>query len=118
MNNYKIGKGSGILLLRKGSPFYRPWASISNEKGSIKCLWCCSEFKVANATGPNGHEETDRHVKLAKELANNLEKPKEDVSKQQIYFTKMEEKVYKRKHFEYKFLNICLGKKNSSIINI
>ena len=50
-------------------------------------------------------------MKLAKELANNLEKPKEDVSKQQIYFTKMEEKVYKRKHFEYKFLNIFLGKK-------
>ncbi len=45
-----------ILLLRKGSPCYRPWAAKSTQIGSIRCIWCASEFLVKNSTGPKGDE--------------------------------------------------------------
>ena len=57
-----MGKGSGILLLRKGSPFYRPWASKSDlgEK-YIHCKWCQSDFLAKNTAGKQGHENTIGH---------------------------------------------------------
>ncbi len=99
---------TGKSLLLKGSPCYRPRAAKSENKGYVRCIWIASEFNAKNATGKNGHEDTDKHKKFLQIHKKITEAPKEGLKRQQECFTKAQMKLFKIKHFEYKFLGLCL----------
>ncbi len=58
----------------------------------------------------NGHENTDKHRRYNEEYKNNYEKPKQDNDKERRILTKAQENHQKIKLFEFKLLNLCLGK--------
>ena len=99
----------GCQLTTVGSPFFRDWASKSQTKGYIFCIWCNSEFLAKNAGGKNGHESSDRHKKFAEQYMNKVEQTKVKTNKEREFLTRFQENQEKTKLFEYKFLSLCLG---------
>jgi len=63
-----------------------------------------------NATGKNGHEETETHKKFAEEYNDNILKFTGEKKKERQYLSKYQENAEKKKLFEYKLLNLCLSK--------
>ena len=103
-------KKKGSRLTRVGGSFFRPWAAVSDKEGFVLCTWCNAEFLSTNATGKNGHEETETHKKFAEEYNDNIPKFTGEIKKERHYLSKYQENAEKKKLFEYKHQNLCLSK--------
>ena len=90
-------KKKGSRLTRVGGSFFRPWAAVSNKEGFVLCTWCNAEFLSTNATGKNGHEETETHKKFAEEYNDNILKFTGEKKKGKTIFIKISRERRKEK---------------------
>ena len=105
---------TGDRYLKKGGKYFRPWAKKSDTQGYIVCTWCNTEFEAKNTTGSNGHENSLTHKNWKEKNEKNLEVVEKNHEKEKSILTKSQRNYQNLRMFEFKLLNICLGKNKKS----